>query len=79
MRGDASGIFEDVDVNLLMSCVGEAEKNKKVLGLIKLAFRGKIKNGSQRNSGGGEEFGKKRRKKRKTGLKKRKSLSENEP
>ncbi|XP_057466300.1 nuclear intron maturase 1, mitochondrial [Actinidia eriantha] len=77
LRGDVSGIFEDVDVNLLLGCVGEAVKDKKVLALIKLAFRGQIKNVAQRNSGGGEEFGKKRKKKQ-TGSRKRKILSENE-
>ncbi|GFZ03213.1 intron maturase, type II family protein [Actinidia rufa] len=77
LRGDVSGIFEDVDVNLLLGCVGEAVKDKKVLALIKLAFRGQTKNVAQRNSGGGEEFGKKRKKKQ-TSSRKRKILSENE-
>lgn len=78
MKGDVSGIFEHVDVNVVRSCVGKAVKDQKVLGLINRAFRAPVNNGAQCSSGGKEEFGKKTKKK-KTGSSKKKILCANEP
>lgn len=56
MKGDVSGIFEHVDVNVVRSCVGKAVKDQKVLGLINRAFRAPVNNGAQCSSGGKYEF-----------------------
>ncbi|XP_058196147.1 nuclear intron maturase 1, mitochondrial [Rhododendron vialii] len=80
LKGDVSGMFEHVDVNVVMGCVGKAVKDKKVLGLIKGAFRAPMNDngGARCSSGGKEEFGKKRKKK-KTGSSKKKILNADEP
>lgn len=56
LKGDVTGMFEHVDVNVVMGCVGKAVKDKKVLGLIKGAFRAPVNNnGGARCSSGGKE------------------------
>ncbi|THF98218.1 hypothetical protein TEA_029960 [Camellia sinensis var. sinensis] len=88
LKGDVTEIFEDIDVNVLMGCVQEAVKDKRVLGLIKLALSSRASTpvkkendrSSQCGSGGKQEFGKKRKKKKnKIGSRKKKILNENEP
>ncbi|KAL6964453.1 Nuclear intron maturase 1, mitochondrial [Sarracenia purpurea var. burkii] len=79
LKGDVSDILEDVDANVVMDCFEEAVKDKRILGLVKLAFRAPVKNGSQYDRKYKEELRKEKKNKKKTGSRKKKILSENEP
>ncbi|XP_034698651.1 nuclear intron maturase 1, mitochondrial [Vitis riparia] len=75
LRGDVSEIFETVDTDVVMGYLEKYVKDKKVLGLIKLALGARVRNQAH----GGDcdvTFGKKKKKK---GPKKKKILNENEP
>ncbi|XP_010279637.1 PREDICTED: uncharacterized protein LOC104613502 [Nelumbo nucifera] len=73
LRGDLSGIFENVDVNVLMGSLENAVKDKKILGLIKSALRTPVRVQSR-----DDLLTNKKKKKKKKGTKK-KILNENEP
>ncbi|XAR72464.1 RNA-directed DNA polymerase [Bertholletia excelsa] len=78
LKGDVSEILETANANLLIRCVEAAVKDKKVLGLIKLAL--KVKNDSECSSEAKKDFGiGKKRTKKKMGSRKRRILNENEP
>ncbi|XP_059438344.1 nuclear intron maturase 1, mitochondrial [Corylus avellana] len=76
LKGDLSEIFDNVDGNVVLNCVEKAVKDRKVLGLIKSALRGQVRDRSQSKTEDKEETRKKRKKK---APKKKKILNENEP
>lgn len=76
LKGDLSEIFDNVDGNVVLDCVEKAVKDRKVLGLIKSALRGQVRDRSQSKTEDKEETRKKRKKK---APKKKKILNENEP
>ncbi|KAG6642159.1 nuclear intron maturase 1, mitochondrial [Carya illinoinensis] len=76
LKGDLSEIFDNVDGRLVLGCVEKAVKDKKVLGLIKSALKGPVRDRSQLETEDKEEL---RKKKKKRQPKKKKILNENEP
>ncbi|KAF8410972.1 hypothetical protein HHK36_003510 [Tetracentron sinense] len=74
LKGDLSYIFENIDTHVLMECLEKAVKDKRVLGLIKLALRAPVRVRSQDG-----DDGRFKKKKKKKGSKKKKILNENEP
>ncbi|KAE7996209.1 hypothetical protein FH972_000950 [Carpinus fangiana] len=76
LKGDLSEIFDNVDGNVVLDCVEKAVKDRKVLGLIKSALRGQVRDRSQSKTEDKDEMMKKRKKK---APKKKKILNENEP
>ncbi|KAL5577224.1 hypothetical protein UlMin_018923 [Ulmus minor] len=74
LKGDLSEIFGNVEEDVVMGCLGKAVKDKKILGLIKSALRGPIRNTWRRDSDA--EMTKK---KKKRGATKKRILNENEP
>lgn len=70
LKGDVSEIFDRLDVNVVMGLLEKAVKDRRVLGLIKSAFRTMVRNPRDDNE--------KLRTKKKKGTKK-KILHENEP
>ncbi|KAL5989961.1 Nuclear intron maturase 1, mitochondrial [Asimina triloba] len=79
LKLDLSGVFENVDTDVVMGCLGKAVTDKKVLGLIKSAVRapGIPRLVDDENDVDGFKKRKKKRKKMKSG--KKKVLNENEP
>ncbi|KAF5475145.1 hypothetical protein F2P56_006984 [Juglans regia] len=75
LKGDLSDIFDNVDGRVVLGCVEKAVKDKKVLGLIKSALKGPVRDRSQLETEDKEEL----RKKKKRQSKKKKILNENEP
>ncbi|KAL3498338.1 hypothetical protein ACH5RR_041070 [Cinchona calisaya] len=73
LRGDLSGILDEVDVNVVMSCVEKGVKDKKVLNLIKSGMKGALNNGLAEVESKGNKS------KRKKGQTKKRILNENEP
>ncbi|XP_041025826.1 nuclear intron maturase 1, mitochondrial [Juglans microcarpa x Juglans regia] len=76
LKGDLSEIFDNVDGRVVLGCVEKAVKDKKVLGLIKSALKGPVRDRSQLETEDKEEL---RKKKKKRQSKKKKILNENEP
>ncbi|XP_027165739.1 nuclear intron maturase 1, mitochondrial-like [Coffea eugenioides] len=75
LRGDLSPILDEVDVNVVMRCIENAVKDKKVLNLIKSGLKGAVNNCLTDV----ECEGKMKKSKRKKGRTKKRILSENEP
>lgn len=75
LRGDISEILDNVDVNVVMSCVEKTVKDKKVFKLIKSGLKGAENNGFSEM----EEGRKMDKRKRKKGQTKKRLLNENEP
>ncbi|XP_020417449.1 uncharacterized protein LOC109948550 [Prunus persica] len=73
LRGDISEIFDNVDRNMVMGCLEQAVRDKKILGLIQCAVRAP----NRKQSDGYEEWPKNRKKKK--APKKKKILNDKEP
>lgn len=75
-----SGIFEDIDSDMLMGCVEKGVSDKKVLGLIKSAIRTPVKSLSpEENEFDDDKFKRRKKKRKKKKGSKKKVLNENEP
>ncbi|XP_056175678.1 nuclear intron maturase 1, mitochondrial [Syzygium oleosum] len=72
LKGDVSEIFNSLDLNVVMGLLEKAIKDRRVLGLIKSAFRATVRNQMPRDDN--EKL--RKRKKKET---KKKILHENEP
>ncbi|KAL1560437.1 Nuclear intron maturase 1, mitochondrial [Salvia divinorum] len=75
IRGDLSDIFSNVNPSLVLECVGESVKDKKVLSLIKSGMREVGKNPKQLEDEGKNVS----RKKRKKGQTRKRILNDDEP
>ncbi|XP_021763899.1 LOW QUALITY PROTEIN: nuclear intron maturase 1, mitochondrial-like [Chenopodium quinoa] len=78
LTGDLSEVLENVDKGLVMNCVEEVVKDKRVLGLINSSFRGTSKRCFGVDDGRKWKRGAGKRKK-KSDEKRRKVLNPNEP
>lgn len=74
LRGDLSEIFDNVERSVVMDCLEKAVKDKKILGLVKSAFKAPVRSRPRRDSGAELE-----KKKKKRGATKKRILNENEP
>ncbi|RWR97399.1 Domain X [Cinnamomum micranthum f. kanehirae] len=80
LKGDLSGIFEDIDSDMLMGCVEKGVSDKKVLGMIKSAIRTPVKSLSpEENEFDDDKFKRRKKKRKKKKGSKKKVLNENEP
>lgn len=78
IRGDLSAIFNNVDLNVLLGCVEDSVKDRKILGLIKSGLKEAEKNRPSLEDEG-KNGSRKNRKKKKKGQTKKRILDENEP
>ncbi|KAF9588741.1 hypothetical protein IFM89_015178 [Coptis chinensis] len=76
LKGDISGVFENVRVDMLMGCLEKGVRDKKVLGLIKSALRTPVRNQVKKEKEEPRMMKKKKKKKKGT---RKKILNENEP
>lgn len=78
IRGDLSAVFDNVDLNVVLGCVEDSVKDRKILSLIKSGLKEVEKNRPSLEDEG-KNGSRKNRKKRKKGQTKKRILDENEP